>query len=91
MATSLSTDHTSSVNVLFRLISVLVMWYPNGSVIGPLIFSIYLRPMFKSVYTFPNISYHIYANDIQLFIKLHIFVMDLNSELINYSTEIICF
>ena len=40
---------------------------PQGSLLGLSIFSIYIRPIADLIKTFPNIHYHIYADDIQLF------------------------
>ena len=37
-----------------------------------LLFSIYLRPLSNIINKFSNISYHMYADDIQLIIKLPI-------------------
>ena len=39
----------------------------QGSVLGPSIFSIYIRPIADLIKKFPNIHYHMFANDIQLF------------------------
>ena len=40
---------------------------PQGSVLGPYLFSIYNRPFDNIIKKFPNIHYHIFADDIQLF------------------------
>ena len=40
---------------------------PQGSVLGPLLFSIYLSPVFKIFANHPLIKFHSYADDIQIF------------------------
>ena len=40
---------------------------PQGSVLGPSLFSIYIRPIADLIKKFPNIHYHIFSDDIQLF------------------------
>ena len=45
---------------------------PQGSVLGPLIFTLYILPLSKLIQYFSAISYHIYADDIQFYIKLPI-------------------
>ena len=47
---------------------------PQESVLGPPLFSIcvYLLPSMISKY--PNLDYHLYANDIQLYIYIYIYI-----------------
>ena len=40
---------------------------PQGSVPSPSLFSIYLYPLPSIIYKYPNIYYHLYAYDIQLY------------------------
>ena len=42
---------------------------PQGSVIGPLLFNIYLLPMFDIFTDYPDISFHTYADDLQLYLN----------------------
>ena len=62
---------------------------PQGSVLGPLLFLIYVCPISNIFHKYPNISYHIYADDIQLLLKLHIVSTNSNSELSDCTSEII--
>ena len=40
---------------------------PQGSVLGPLLFIIYLRPLSYVIQQFPNINFQIYADDIIIY------------------------
>ena len=42
---------------------------PQGYVLGPLLFNIYLLPMFDIFTDYPDISFHTYADDLQLYIN----------------------
>ena len=42
---------------------------PQGSVLGPILFNIYLLPLFNILDKHKDISFHTYADDIQIYLK----------------------
>ena len=48
------------------------MYYgvPQGSVLGSLLFSLYILPITNIISNFPYVKYQIFADDIQLYIEL---------------------
>ena len=58
---------------------------PKGSVLGSILFSIYLLPLIEIFHQFPDINYHFYADDLQMYIEqlLHDLPSD-NYSLLNF-------
>ena len=69
--TSYISDRTSSILINGRISSPRNISYgvPQGSVLGPILFNIYLFPIFDIFSNFPLIAVHSYADDIQLNVK----------------------
>ena len=69
--TSYITNRSSSVriNTHSSLSRSIIHGVPQGSVIGPLLFNIYLLLMFDIFTDYPDISFHTYADDLQLYLN----------------------
>ena len=69
--TSYISDRTSSILINGHISSPRNISYgvPQGFVLGPILFNIYLLPIFDIISKFPLISVHSYADDIQLNVK----------------------
>ena len=68
--------------------TIILKGVPQGSVIGSILFSIYLLPISNIIRKYPNIYYQTYADDIQLLLKLPIDSMNSNSELSDCTFDI---
>ena len=70
--TSYLSDRSSSVKIYHSFSSPSPMKYgvPQGLILGPSLFSIYLYPLPSIISKYPNIYYHIYADDIQIYMFL---------------------
>ena len=65
----------------------LLYGFPQGSVLCPLLLSIYIALIRCIISTFPGVLYHIYADDTKLYSFLAIFTPD-NSQLIECASSI---
>ena len=69
--TSYITNHSSSVRINTHSSPSRSTTHgvSQGSVLGPLLFNIYLLPMFDIFTDYPDISFHTYADDLQLYLN----------------------
>lgn len=55
------------VNQIMSETAELSCGVPQGSVLGPILFLLYIFPLGQIISQFSDISYHLYADDIQLY------------------------
>uniref|UniRef100_A0A8C7WVE9 Reverse transcriptase domain-containing protein n=1 Tax=Oryzias sinensis TaxID=183150 RepID=A0A8C7WVE9_9TELE len=60
-------SHKVCVDSLSSEAKILSCGVPQGSVLGPIPFTLYMIPLGRLISKFSNISYHLYAYDIQLY------------------------
>ena len=65
-------ERTFSIQIDNHYSSSCKMYYgvPHGSVLGSLLFSLYILPLKNIISNFPSVKYQIFADDIQLYIEL---------------------
>ena len=62
--------HVVKIGSTLSELSKLIYGVPEGSVLSPLLFSLYTTPLSKIICLHPHIKFHFYADDAQLYIHL---------------------
>lgn len=76
------------VNQIMSETAELSCGVPQGSVLGPILFLLYIFPLGQIISQFSDISYHLYADDIQLYCSFKETEFFKLSSLINCLTSI---
>jgi len=77
-----------SVNNLTSDPAGLLYGLPQGSVLGPILFLLYMLPLGRIIQHFADVSYHLFADDIQLYCSFKISEAHKLSSLTNCLSQI---
>ena len=66
----LGRTHSVKVGITLSQPAALQHGVPQGSILGPILFSLYTNPISSIIHSYSSINYHFYADDTQLYITL---------------------
>ena len=69
-------SRTSSVKINSSLYPpyIIIHGVPQGSVLGPIFFIIYILPIKSIFHKYPSINYYLYADDLHIYIYIYIYI-----------------